>query len=139
MKEEVIAVSCIMERESGELMFKFANNSIFWMTFLSMMLGLASVNAINSVYALDLAALDFVVWLAFVWVRSSYAARKRIVLPSPDGVWIPAEKGLQVMPAAYLGTVCAVNFAACLLAGCWWGALFVAVAGTIGGLSCRRH
>lgn len=120
-------------------MFKYANNLVFWMTFLSILLGLASVNAINSVYALDLAVLYFVVWLAFTWVRSSYALRHHLVLPAPDGVWVAASDKLKAMPMIYLAAVCTISVAACLLSKCWWGAGITAVFFLIGGLSCRKH
>lgn len=112
-------------------MFKYANNAVFWITFAFVILGLVSVNYVSSIYALDLAALDFLVWLGFVWARSEYASRNDILLPALDGPWVSSEKKLKNAPRYYLCTVFVINLVACLLVSSWWAAAIIVVVSRI--------
>ncbi len=124
--------------ESGDFMFKYAGNPIFWTTAAVILVTLADLAAAAPVQAATVAALYFLIWWGFYIYRHSLARRWDLMLPHPDGVCVSGPGRLQAVPSLYLGAKALFSLICLVLAGEWTAMIVVLVLCLLGALVILR-
>lgn len=119
--------------ESGDFMFKYAGNPIFWTTAAVILVTLADLAAAAPVQAATVAALYFLIWWGFYLYRHSLARRWDLMLPHPDSVCVSGPGRLQAVPYLYLGAQALFSLICLVLAGEWTAMIVVLVICVTGG------
>lgn len=124
--------------ESGDFMFKYAGNPIFWTTAAVILVTLADLAAAAPVPAATAAALYFLIWWGFYIYRHSLARRWDLMLPHPDGVCVSGPGRLQAVPYLYLGAQALFSLICLVLTGEWTAMIVVLVLCLLGALVILR-